>query len=325
MKAIAASAPQGLVGERRLAALARALGPALADALADPKVMEVLINADGRLRIDRVGSGVQATNVWLTIAERDTATRLLAAEAHATITEDQPYLSATLPGSGARVQAMIPPIVAAPTLAIRKRPAFIFTLEDYVEGGIATSAQAEALRRAIIGRRNIVVAGGTGSGKTTLLNALLAEPEFAEARVVILEDTAELQCAAPDVVQLLTKRAAPAVTMRDLVQMTLRLRPDRIVVGEVRDGAALEVLKGWNTGHPGGLLTLHANSGADALMRLEDLCLESGLTAPARLIQTAVDVVVFMTRTKDGRRIEEVLDVRGEPRAQLNAKENVTC
>ena len=311
MSAAPSSASHNRVAERRLATLARALGPALAEALADEAVVEVLINADGRLRIDRVGAGVQATNVWLTAAERETAVRLLAAEAHVTVTEDQPYLSATLPGSGARVQAMIPPIVAAPTLAIRKRPSVIFTLDDYVRDGIATLTQAAQMRAAIIARRNVVVAGGTGSGKTTLLNALLAEAEFALARVLILEDTAELQCAGADVVQLLTKRAAPQVTMRDLVQMTLRLRPDRIVVGEVRDAAALEVLKAWNTGHPGGLLTIHANSAADALLRLEDLCIEAGLVSPQRLIQSAVDAVVFMARTPNGRRIEDVAFVDG--------------
>lgn len=306
MSAALTAPTQSRVAERRLASLARALGPALAEALADDAVVEVLINADGRLRIDRVGAGVEATNVWLTPAERETAVRLLAAEAHVTVTEDQPYLSATLPGSGARVQAMMPPIVAAPTLAIRKRPSVIFTLEDYVRDGIATLAQAAQMRAAIVSRRNIVVAGGTGSGKTTLLNALLAESDFAEARILILEDTAELQCAGADVVQLLTKRSAPPVTMRDLVQMTLRLRPDRVVVGEVRDAAALEVLKAWNTGHPGGLLTIHANSARDALLRLEDLCMEAGLAAPQRLIQSAVDVVVFMARTPNGRRIVEI-------------------
>ena len=304
------TAAQTRVAERRLASLARALGPALAEALADEAVVEALINADGRLRIDRVGVGIEETNVWLTPAERETAVRLLAAEAHVTVTEDQPYLSATLPGSGARVQAMIPPIVAAPTLAIRKRPSIIFTLDDYVRDGIATLVHAAQMRAAIIARRNIVVAGGTGSGKTTLLNALLAEAAFADSRVIILEDTAELQCAGPDVVQLLTKRAAPSVTMRELVQMTLRLRPDRIVVGEVRDAAALEVLKAWNTGHPGGLLTIHANSAADALLRLEDLCIEAGLAAPQRLIASAVDAVVFMARTPNGRRIEDIQVLR---------------
>ncbi len=192
----------------------------------------------------------------------------------------------------------------------------IFRLEDYVAGGIATTLQADRLRQAVAERRNIVVAGGTGSGKTTLLNALLAERAFSDARVIILEDTAELQCASANVVQLLTKRTDPPVTMRDLVQTTLRLRPDRVVVGEVRDGAALEVLKAWNTGHPGGLLTLHANSAADALTRLEDLCLENIAASPKRLIASAVDLVVFITRPRiheggGGRVLTEIVSVNG--------------
>lgn len=304
----APSTPQNrLVAERRLASLRGALGPALAAALADDAVVEVLINADGQMRVDRVGRGIEAIDTCLSVSERIAAIRLLAAEASETVTEDQPYLAATLPGSGARVQALIAPIVNAPVLAIRKRPKAIYCLDDYVRDGIASDEQAHDLRAAIASRRNIVVAGSTGSGKTTLLNALLAEPDFSSARLLILEDTAELQCAGADVVQLLTKRTHPQVSMRDLVQMTLRLRPDRIIVGEVRDGAALEVLKAWNTGHPGGLLTIHANSAADALLRLEDLCLETGASRPERLIASAVDTIVFITRTANGRRIDEII------------------
>ncbi|GAM97348.1 conjugative transfer protein TrbB [alpha proteobacterium U9-1i] len=302
------AAPQDrVVTERRLASLRGALGPALHAALADDAVVEVLINADGQMRVDRVGCGIETVDARLTVAEREAAIRLLAAEAFETVTEDQPYLAATLPGSGARVQALISPIVNAPVLAIRKRPKFIYTLDDYARDRIASGGQVRELRDAIGARRNIVVAGGTGSGKTTLLNALLAEPAFTASRLLILEDTAELQCAGADVVQLLTKRTQPQVSMRDLVQMTLRLRPDRIIVGEVRDGAALEVLKAWNTGHPGGLLTIHANSAADALLRLEDLCLETGAARPERLIASAVDTIVFMARTSNGRRIEEII------------------
>ena len=296
-----------LVTERRIASLRGALGPALDAALADDAVVEVLINADGQMRVDRVGRGIEAIEARLSVTERIAAIRLLAAEAFETITEDRPYLAATLPGSGARVQALISPIVNAPVLAIRKRPKLIYGLDDYVRDGIASNEQAQRLRAAITGRCNIVVAGSTGSGKTTLLNALLAEPAFSGARLLILEDTAELQCAGADVVQLLTKRTHPEVSMRDLVQMTLRLRPDRIIVGEVRDGAALEVLKAWNTGHPGGLLTVHANSATDALLRLEDLCLETGAARPERLIASAVDTIVFIARTAKGRQIEEII------------------
>lgn len=299
-----------LVAARRFASLVSALGPDLQNALSDDAVVEVLINADGQMRVDSVGRGIEETDIFLTAAEREAAIRLLAAEALDTVTPDKPFLSATLPGSGARVQALMPPLVAAPILAIRKRPALIYSLDDYLREGIATAEQVDRLRSAITKHRNIVVAGGTGSGKTTLLNALLAEPAFAGSRLLILEDTAELQCDAPDALLLLAKRTVPQVTMRDLVQMTLRLRPDRIIVGEVRDAAALEVLKAWNTGHPGGLLTLHANSAADALLRLEDLCLEAGLDRPERLIASAIDVVAFMRRTREGRRLEEIHDLR---------------
>lgn len=310
--------PAHIIGSsRRRSALARALGANIAAALDAPDVVEVLINADGRVWIDRIGAGLALTDHRLAANDRETAIRLLAHEAGETVGEDRPALATILPDSAARVQALLPPLVEAPVLAIRKRPAIIFTLDDYVRDGIATPEQAAALRQAVASRQNIVVAGGTGSGKTTLLNALLAEPAFAAARVVILEDTSELQIASANAVQLLTKRTDPAVTMRDLVQMTLRLRPDRIVVGEVRDGAALEVLKAWNTGHPGGLLTLHANSAADALARLEDLCMEAVAAPPKRLIQAAVDLIVFIARQtshegRGKRAIQSIISPQGE-------------
>ena len=291
---------------RRRSALARALGARIAEALAAPDVVEVLINADGRVWIDRAGAGLLLTEHRIVADDRETAIRLLAHEAGETVGEDRPALATILPDSAARVQALLPPLVEAPVLAIRKRPSVIFTLDDYVRDGIATSDQAALLREAVAAKQNIVVAGGTGSGKTTLLNALLAESAFADARVVILEDTAELQIASANAVQLLTKRSDPLISMRELVQMTLRLRPDRIVVGEVRDGAALEVLKAWNTGHPGGLLTLHANSAADALARLEDLCMEAIAAPPKRLITSAVDLVVFIARRGGKRAISDV-------------------
>lgn len=312
---MSAASALSLVTARRRSALTRALGPSIAEALGAEDVVEALVNADGRVWLDRVGQGLIATAHVLSPQDREAAIRLLAHEAGETVGEDRPALQTILPDSAARVQALLPPLVEAPILAIRKRPSAIYTFVDYVDAGIATAMQAETLAAAVRDKRNIVVAGGTGSGKTTLLNALLAEEAFQVARVVILEDTAELQCASANAVQLLTKRTEPPITMRDLVQMTLRLRPDRIVVGEVRDGAALEVLKAWNTGHPGGLLTLHANSAADALMRLEDLCMEARATPPKRLIASAVDLIVFIARREGGRVITEILqtnEIQGE-------------
>lgn len=304
------AAIQSIGGLRRRSALERALGQGVAAALEANDVVEALVNEDGVVWIDRVGRGLERTDHTLSAHDREAAIRLIAHEAGLSIGEDRPQLAAILPESAARVQALLPPLTRAPVLAIRKRPRFIYRLEDYVRDEIATRASADRLAKAVADRQNIVVAGGTGSGKTTLLNALLAEPAFAQARVVILEDTAELQCASPNVVQLLTKASAPAIGMRELVQMTLRLRPDRIVVGEVRDGAALEVLKAWNTGHPGGLLTLHANSAADALARLEDLCMEARAQPAKRLIEAAIDMVVFIARTERGRAITDIIDLK---------------
>ena len=187
----------------------------------------------------------------------------------------------------------------------------IFSLADYVDKGIMTAAMAEVLRQAAQSRQNLLIAGGTGSGKTTLANAILAEPAFSADRVVLIEDTAELQCAAPDRIEMLTKRTEPQVTMTDLVRDTLRLRPDRIIIGEVRDGSALDLLKAWNTGHPGGLATIHANSAAEALTRLEDLIGEVTQRIPHRAIAQAINVVVFIERSASGRSVKEVSRVVG--------------
>jgi type IV secretion system protein VirB11 len=190
---------------------------------------------------------------------------------------------------------------------VRKPAEVLHRLPDYVTAGIMTDGQAAILRESIRKRRNILVVGGTSSGKTTLVNALLAE--IAEERVVILEDTRELKCAATDCVCLRTK---PGVaSLADLVRSTLRLRPDRIIVGEVRGPEALDMLKAWNTGHPGGIATIHANSAAAALLRLEQLVQEAVVTVPRRLIAEAIDVVAFLSGRGGSRRLAPLVAVEG--------------
>jgi type IV secretion system protein VirB11 len=169
------------------------------------------------------------------------------------------------------------------------------------------------LRQAVDQRRNILISGGTGAGKTTLANAVLREPGFANDRVFLIEDTPELLCSAWDCVQVVTRRTAPVVGVGDLVRDALRMRPDRIIVGEMRDGAAaLETLKSWNTGHPGGLCTLHANSAADGLRRLEDLIGEVSLRPSLRMIGQTIDRIVHVRRTSAGRSVETVLGVEAD-------------
>jgi type IV secretion system protein VirB11 len=300
-----------VVAERKVAALRQAMGPVIAQALADRLVVEVMVNPDGKIWVDRIGEGRSYTGERLGHDDADRILRLLADHVGEVVTKDRPRISATLPQTGERFQGAFMPIVSSPAFAIRKRPEVVFTLEAYVREGIMAPGHAEALRRAAGDRLNLLIAGGTGSGKTTLANAILAEPAFAKDRVVLIEDTAELQCSAEDRLEMLTKRTEPAVTMTDLVRDTLRLRPDRIIIGEVRDGSALDLLKAWNTGHPGGLATIHANSAAEALSRLEDLIGEVTQRVPYRAIAQAINLVIYIERTPEGRRVRSVTRVLG--------------
>jgi len=296
---------------RKLEALQHALGGAILAALQEPRVVEVLANPDGRLVTDAIGEGRRDTGERLSAQARERVIRLVAEHVGEPVTREDPRLSGVLP-TGERFQGFLPPVSAQPAFSIRKRPGVIWTLEDYVADGVMCADQADALRETARARQNILISGGTGSGKTTLANALLAEPAFADDRVFLLEDTPELQCSAWDLVSVLTRRHPKPIGVGDLVRDALRMRPDRIVVGEMRDGAAaLETLKAWNTGHPGGLSTLHANSAADALARLEDLLREVVLQPPRRAIAQAIDLIVHIRRTRDGRRVETLLALEG--------------
>jgi len=295
-----------VVTDRKVAALRQAMGPVIASALADRLVVEVMVNPDGKIWVDRIGEGRSWTGHNLAAADADRILRLLADHAGEVVTRDRPRISATLPETGERFQGAFMPVVASPAFAIRKRPEVVFTLAEYVEKGIMSGRQADVIREAAEAHQNILIVGGTGSGKTTLANAILVEPAFARDRVVLIEDTAELQCSAEDKVQMLTKRTDPPVTMTDLVRDTLRLRPDRIIIGEVRDGSALDLLKAWNTGHPGGLATIHANSAAEGLTRLEDLIGEVTQRIPYRAIAQAINVIIYIERTPAGRQVRTV-------------------
>jgi type IV secretion system protein VirB11 len=300
---IAAEEAQG----RRLQMLRTAFGPAIAAALDDPHVTEVMVNPDGRLWLDKAGTGRIDTAERIGTAEAERIIRLVAAHVRREVHDRAPIVSAELPGTGERFEGVMPPVSMSPCFSIRKPAERLYRLVDYVSARIMTPLQAEALKHAIRERKNIVVVGGTSSGKTTLLNALLAEIADAGDRVVILEDTRELQCAAPDCVALRTK---PGVaSLADLVRSTLRLRPDRIIVGEVRGPEALDMLKAWNTGHPGGLTTVHANCAASALLRLEQLMQEAVVTVPRDLIVQAIDIVVFLGGRGNNRRVETVAEV----------------
>ena len=298
---------------RRRAMLRTAMGPAIAEALANPRVIEVMVNPDGVLRIDILGEGRVDSGIRLEPAQVERIVRLVASHARSEVHGDRPIISAELPphggSAGERFEGVLPPVSLAPCFAIRKPAARIYTLLDYVSDRIMPADAAQTLAQAVVDRKNILVVGGTSSGKTTLTNALLNEMAHLDERVILIEDTRELQCAAPDVVALRTR--AGSVTMADLVRSTLRLRPDRIIVGEVRGPEALDMLKAWNTGHPGGIATVHANGALAALYRIEGLVQEAVTNVPRALIAEAIDIIVFITGRGLARRIETIAEVAG--------------
>ena len=288
--------------------MTRALG-AHAALLSRADLREVSANPDGRLFVDCTTRGLVQVGE-LGSRERNQIVRLCASEAGRLVTADSPIVSCRLPGLGHRFEGLVPPAVSEACFSIRFHGSDLRSLDDYAREGTVTGQQCTILREAIARKRNLLVAGATGSGKTTLLNALISEiaRELPGTRVVVIEDTPEIRTGLDNVVFLQTSPGADATR---LLASTLRLRPDRILVGEVRDGAALALLKAWNTGHPGGLASLHANSAADALTRLDLLVREASSQPLPEVIAAAVDLVVFIERTRDGRRVTEILEVEG--------------
>jgi type IV secretion system protein TrbB len=289
--------------------LRTAMGPVIAQALDDADVIEIMLNPDGSLWVDRLSTGRAPMGVQLSAADGERIIRLIAAHVHTEVHAGKPLLTAELPETGERFEGALPPVARAPAFALRKRAVGVIRLDDYAIDGILTAGQAGFLRQAVRDRLNILIAGGTSTGKTTLANALLAEIATTGDRVIILEDTVELQCAARDHVPLRTR--AGVVSMAELVRSTLRLRPDRIIVGEVRGAEALDLLKAWGTGHPGGIATVHAGSAEGALLRLEQLILEVAVTPPRALIAEAVNVIVYIAGRGRARRIQDIARVVG--------------
>lgn len=287
--------------------LRTALGACVWGWLQTDLVVEVMLNPDGRLWLDRLDEGLVDTGESLPADEAERVIRLVAHHVGLEVHAGKPRISAELPEGGERFEGLLPPVVAAPTFAIRK-PAFLAPrITAYVDQGVMSDAQAAVLRGAVLERRNVLVVGGTSSGKTTLANALLAELADSTERVVLIEDTVELRCPAPNTVALRSKEGAASLT--ELVRATLRLRPDRIVIGEVRGPEALDLVKAWGTGHPGGVATIHAGSAQGALRRLEQLIQEAALVAPRELIAETIDVVAVLAGRGAQRRLIELAAV----------------
>ncbi|WP_249383841.1 P-type conjugative transfer ATPase TrbB [Chitinivorax sp. B] len=323
-----------LVRQRLEEKLERECGPIMMAALRDPAVIEIMLNPDGKLWLDVAGKGMEYTGHTMSPGAAESVLTTCASMLNTAVTRDVPILEGEFPLDGSRLEGIIPPIVRAPTFTIRKKALKVFTLDDYRAKGIigeslgirrphaeSQAAKAfphpiEAIRDAVRQRHNVLIVGGTGSGKTTLANAILAEIASlcTEDRLVAIEDTMELQITMPNSVLLRTSEQA---NMQRLLRATMRLRPDRIVVGEVRGGEALTLLKSWNTGHPGGIATIHANSAEGGLIRLSQLIYEApearnlSETSIATMIKEAVNLVVFIERsaTPAGRSVSELMQI----------------
>jgi P-type conjugative transfer ATPase TrbB len=289
--------------------LRTALGAEIAGWLDDASVVEIMLNPDGRIWLDRLTCGLEDTGARLSAEDGERIIRLVAHHIGGEVHAGAPRVSAELPETGERFEGVLPPVVYAPAFAIRKPAVAVFSLEDYVAAGIMAKDQVAILRASVAERKNILVAGGTSTGKTTLANALLAEIAKSSDRVVLIEDTRELQCAAPNLVSLRTKDGVASLS--DLVRSSLRLRPDRIPIGEVRGAEALDLLKAWGTGHPGGVGTIHAGSALGALRRLEQLIQEAVVTVPRALIAETIQIIAVLAGRGNERRLIELAAVQG--------------
>jgi type IV secretion system protein TrbB len=287
--------------------LSRELGATILNALRDETITEIILNPDGVLWFDCAGRGMVDSGERMSPVRAENLLGTIAAMLDTTIGIDRPLLQGELPLDGSRFQGVLPPVSSVPIFSIRKRASIVFTLDQYVTDGILHATHAQELRRAVAERKNILIVGSTGSGKTTLVNAVLGEMaggDSSRERIIIMEDTFELQCPAQNVVMLHT---TDIIDMTACLRVSMRLRPDRIIVGEVRDHAALALLKAWNTGHPGGCATIHANSAYGGLVRMEQLIAEAPHARPdPRLIAEAIDVIAFIARTPCGRRVTEL-------------------
>ncbi|MGH7933169.1 MAG: P-type conjugative transfer ATPase TrbB, partial [Candidatus Binataceae bacterium] len=277
----------------------------------DPEITEIIINEDGRVWFESYGEGMHEAGLSLAASQIESLIGTVAASLGAVANAGNPIVEGELPIGGIRFEGLLPPVARKPCCVMRKPAQVLYTLDDYVRDGILSERHSETFRRAIDERRNIVIAGGTGSGKTTLAAALINEMvarSDPNDRYVIIEDTLEIQCRARNLVQLHTAESAD---MTRLVRTTMRLRPDRIIIGEVRGAEALALLKAWNTGHPGGVTTVHSNSAATALTRLSSLVQEAGVPPQPELIAETINLLAFIVRTPGGRRVRELVRLAG--------------
>ncbi len=281
------------------------------DCFNDKSVVEIMVNPDGCIYVERLGKDIENVGS-IPPVKTEQIIKMVAAYHGEIVTHDKPICQGEFPIDFSRFEGLLPPVVEGPSFTLRKKAIMIFSLNDYVKNGVMSENQKNTICKAVSERKNILVVGGTGSGKTTLINAIIQEmvEQNPQERIVIIEDTNELQCAAQNCVQM---RTSPHVSMTDLLKATLRYRPDRILVGEVRGAEALDLLDAWCTGHPGGCATVHSDTAERGLKRLNMLVTRNKEAPPQveLLIGEAVQVVVNIVKDpiKHNRFIRSIIEV----------------
>jgi len=286
--------------------LSTAFGKEIQHYLADDGVVEIMLNPNGQLWIDQLNKGRSYTGHNISSNNAQIIIRVISSLSNKICNRDNPTVSAELPESGARFQGVLPPVTNKPSFNIRKKAISVFTLDNYIKKKIMTEKEAQIIKDKVQNKCNILISGGAGTGKTTLANAILDEVSKTYDRLVIIEDTLEMQCTAKD---FITLKTTDSHDINDLLKVSLRLKPERIVVGEIRSGEALSLLKAWNTGHPGGLCTIHANSAHEALTRIEQLIQEVVASIPYNLIASTINTIISISKVNNNILLNDILTV----------------
>ncbi|WP_177160636.1 P-type conjugative transfer ATPase TrbB [uncultured Fusobacterium sp.] len=284
------------------------LGQEILNLKKDPDVIEIMLNPDRKLWVDTLSKGMYFTGIYVEPSKSISIINLVANAVGTTVGLTNPRISAEIPGDGSRFEGTLPPIVANPSFTIRKKALLVFTLDDYVKNGTMTQNQKDVIVKGVLDRKNMLVIGGTSSGKTTLTNAIINEMVVTKHRLLILEDTQEIQSKAENTVFM---RTSDYANMQDLLKTCMRYRPDRIIIGEIRSGEALDLLTAWNSGHPGGISTIHSDTPEGGLKQLEQYIQRVSVSKQQELIAMTVDYLVVITKENNVRKVKCIKEMLG--------------
>lgn len=297
-----------IYASRTLQLFENSLGEEILKLKENPDVIEIMLNPDKVLWVDTLSQGMIKTDIIVEPEKSMTIIGLVADSVGTTVGEKNPRISAEIPGDGSRFEGTLPPIVDNPSFTIRKKALLVFTLDDYVKNGTMTQNQKDIIVKGVLDRKNMLVIGGTSSGKTTLTNAIINEMTVTNHRLLILEDTKEIQSKAENTVFM---RTSDYANMQDLLKTCMRYRPDRIIIGEIRSGEALDLLTAWNSGHPGGISTIHSDTPEGGLKQLEQYIQRVSVSKQQELIAMTVNYLVVIVKENNVRKIKCIKEMLG--------------